>query len=195
MVVDQILDVVEEAAEARQRSTRKGLLGSAVIGNRVTDFIDLQYVMNATKYWLQDGGESVKGKRILVAEASAFSRGLIRNELDMAGYRVLEAGNLDEAIRGLEQQSVDVVVAALDLSLNGGSDLLAAMRQRPEWARIPVLALANSGEQTQSAAFRTAGFQDCQRKFDQEAMLQSVSRLASHLAPCEPTPAWAGEGK
>ena len=40
------------------------------------------------------------GKSILVAEASAFSRGLIRSGLDMAGYRVLEAANLDEVIRG-----------------------------------------------------------------------------------------------
>jgi hypothetical protein len=46
----------------------------------------------------------------------------------MAGYRVLEAANLDEAIRSLEQHPVDVVVAALDLPPNGSSALLAAMR-------------------------------------------------------------------
>ena len=46
----------------------------------------------------------------------------------MAGYRVVEAANLDEAIRELEQQPVDVVVAALDLPPNGGAALLAAMR-------------------------------------------------------------------
>jgi CheY-like chemotaxis protein len=111
----------------------------------------------------------------------------------MAGYRVIEAANLDEAIRGLEQQPVDLVVTALDLPPNGSSALLAAMRRRPEWQAIPVLALADSVEQVQAGAGQAAGFQDCQPKFDREAMLQSVARLASALASAETAPVTAGE--
>ena len=40
----------------------------------------------------------------------------------------------------MEQQSPDVVVAALDLPQEGTTALLAAMRARSEWERIPVLA-------------------------------------------------------
>ncbi len=196
LVVDQILDVAEEAIAVRQKSARKGLLGSAVIGKRVTDFLDLNYVIQAaSRNWLQGAAETSGGKRILVAETSAFSRGLIRNELNMAGYEVVEAANLDEAIRGLEQQPVDVVVASLDLPAQSGLTLLAAMQRRPEWAAIPVLALAESGEQIQSPAVRKAGFQDCQAKFDQEAMLQSVSRLASSLTSAQTAPVRAGEAR
>jgi len=196
VVVDQILDVAEEAVTVRQKSGRKGLLGSAVVGKRVTDFLDLNQVIHATtENWFRGSGESANGKRILVAEASAFSRGLIRSGLDMAGYRVLEAANLEEAIRELEQQPVDVVVAALDLPPNGSSALLAAMRRRPDWQAIPVLALADSADQTQAPAARTAGFQDCQAKFDQEAMLESVARLASALASAEAAPVCVGEEK
>jgi len=187
LVVDQILDVAEETVTVRQKSARKGLLGSAVVGKRVTDFLDLNHVLEAAaEDWFQAGGASASGKRILVAEASAFSRGLIRSGLDMAGYRVLEAANLDEAIRGLEHQPVDVVVAALDLPPKGSAALLEAMRRRPEWEAIPVLALADSPEQVREPAVRTAGFQDCQAKFDREAMLESVARLASALASAEP---------
>ena len=194
VVVDQILDVAEEAVTVRQKSSRKGLLGSAVVGKRVADFLDLNQVIRAAaEDWFQGAGGSASGKRILVAEGSAFSRGLIRSGLDMAGYRVLEAANLDEAIRGLEQQPVDVVVAALDLPPNGSSALLAAMRRRPEWEGIPVLALADSAEQVQARAGQTADFQDCQAKFDREAMLESVARLASALASAETAPVCAGE--
>ena len=70
-----------------------------------------------------------------MAEPSSFSRGLIRSGLDMAGYRVVEAASLEDAIRGLEQQKVDVVVAALDLPRAGSSELVAALRRRPEWSR------------------------------------------------------------
>jgi two-component system chemotaxis sensor kinase CheA len=34
VLVDQILDIVEEAVEVREQSGRKGLLGSAVIGGK-----------------------------------------------------------------------------------------------------------------------------------------------------------------
>ena len=185
VVVDQILDVAEEAVVVRQKSSRKGLLGSAVISKRVTDFLDLNEVIHmATENWFQGRGGSGTGKTILVAEASAFSRGLIRSSLDMAGYRVLEAADLDEAIRGMEQQTADVVVAALDLPPKGAASLCAAMRGRPELRQIPVLALADLAAQIKSSAAQAAGFADCQNKFDREALLESVARLASaHAAP------------
>jgi two-component system chemotaxis sensor kinase CheA len=194
LVVDQILDVAEEAVTVRQKSGRKGLLGSAVVGKRVTDFLDLNHVLHAAaEDWFQGTGGPASGKRVLVAEASAFSRGLIRSGLDMAGYRVLEAANLDEAIRGLEQHAVDVVVMALDLPPDGSSALSEAMRRRPEWQGIPILALADSAEQVRARAGQPADFQDCQVKSDQEAMLESVTRLASALALAETAPVGAGE--
>jgi len=194
VVVDQILDVAEEAVTVRQKSSRRGLLGAAVVGKQVTDFLDLSYVIHTTtENWFQATAATTNDKRVLVAEASAFTRSLIRSGLDMAGYQVLEAANLEEAIRVLEQEPVDVVVAALDLPPAGTSALLVTMRGRPEWGKIPVLALADSAEQAQSSAVPAAGFQDCQAKFDGVAMLESVARLASALASAEPAPAYAGK--
>jgi two-component system chemotaxis sensor kinase CheA len=190
LVVDQILDVAEEAVTVRQKSGRKGLLGSAVVGKQVTDFLDLNSVIREAKdLWFQGPGGAASGKRVLVAEASAFARGLIRNNLDMAGYRVVEAADLDEAIRRLEQHSVDLVVTALDLPPNGSSALIEAMRRRTEWTGIPVLGLADLAEQVQARDVQPLGFQDCQAKFDREAMLESVARLASALASAETAPA------
>ena len=196
MVVDQILDVAEEAVTVRQESDRIGLLGSALVGKQVTDFLDLSAVIRATgEHWLQSAGGRPGGQKILVADASAFSRGLVRSGLDMADYVVLEAANLDEAIAKLEQQPIDVVVAALDLPPGGCSALLAGMRGRPEWEKIPVLALAESAEQIQDAAARTAGFQDCQVKFDRVLVLESVAKLVSQLASVAAAPVGAGLGR
>jgi two-component system chemotaxis sensor kinase CheA len=194
LMVDQILDVAEEVVTVRQQGSRQGLLGSAVVGKRVADFLDLNYVIrSAAGGWFQGGSGSAPGSRILLAEGSAFSRGLIRAGLDMAGYRVLEAANLDQAIRGLEQQPVDIVVAALDLPPKGSFALLEAMRRRPEWEGIPMLALADTAEQMRARAGQSVDFQDCQVKFDREAMLESVARLAAALASLEPAPAGAGK--
>ncbi len=192
MVVDQILDVVEEAITVRQPTGRKGLLGSAVVGKRVADFLDLNYILRAAgEDWFEDGRRS-GGKNILVAEASAFSRGLIRSGLDMAGYRVIEAANQEEVLRELEQQAVDVVVTALDFPPDGGPALLAAIRQRPAWEGIPVLALASSARQMEAGGAGRQDFEDCQVKFDREGMLESVARLASTLVAEDQMPAGAG---
>jgi two-component system chemotaxis sensor kinase CheA len=194
MVVDQILDIVEEVVTVRQKVGRKGLLGSAVIGNRVTDFLDLnEIVQAAAESWFQGAGGHAAGKRVLVAEASAFSRCMIRSGLDMAGYSVTEAANVEEAVREMEKQSVDVVLAALDLPLDGSSALLAAMHRRPEWEKIPVLALSNSAKLVQSAAARQAGFQDCQAKFDSVPVLESVAKLVSPLTSADVEAVCVGE--
>ena len=196
MMVDEIVDVAEEAVVVRKKSDRKGILGSAVVGKRVTDFLDLNEVIRCSQNaWEQSADGEDRSKSVLVVDASAFSRGMIRSSLDMAGYVVFEAANPDEAARGLERQPVDLVTVALNLPHQGSSVLLAAMRDRPEWAKIPVLALANTARQAKSRAVRTAGFEDCQMKSDQAQVLESVVRLTSLLLDDEAIAVCAGEEK
>lgn len=196
MVVDRILDVAEEAVTVRQRSERKGLLGSAVVGKRVTDFLDLNEVIRAVEgSWSPSSDELTNCKRVLVLDASAFSRGVIRSGLDMTGYTVIEAANLAEATRKLEQQPVDVIVAALDLQPDGNSALLAALRRRSEWAGIPVLAVVDSDGLVRASAARKAGFRDCQARFDGVMVLASVARLVSPVASINEALVCAGEAK
>ena len=90
------------------------------------------------------------------------------------------------------QQPVDVVIAALDLPPNGSSALLAALRSRPEWEKIPVLAVADSTDQVLASAVRTVGFQDCQSKVDSAAILESVARLITASATTELIPECVG---
>jgi two-component system chemotaxis sensor kinase CheA len=180
MVVDEIVDVAEEAVTIRRKSTRKGLLGSAVVAKRITDFLDLNQVIDAAKdSWYQSAEDSVDAKRVLIADASPFSRGMIRSGLDMAGYVVHEATNVDEAMHCLELQAIDVILAALNLPDDGTSALLAAVRSRPDWETIPVLAVAESREGMRTRECLAAGFQDCQMSFDSAAILESVAKLVS----------------
>ena len=41
LVVDRIIDIVEEVLEEKQEATRNGVLGSAVIQERVTEILDV----------------------------------------------------------------------------------------------------------------------------------------------------------
>jgi len=180
MVVDEIVDVVEEAVAIRRKSARKGLLGSAVVGKRVTDFLDLNHVIDAAREQWVNGTDACAGShRILIADPSAFTRGMIRSGLDISGYTVFEAANLEEALHCLENQPVNLVLTALNLSAGSSPSLLSAMHRRPEWESIPVLAVADSAEEIQQAKWRAQGFKDCLTKFDSAAILESVGRFVS----------------
>jgi two-component system chemotaxis sensor kinase CheA len=186
MVVDEILDVIEEAVKVRKKSGSEGLVGSAVVGGKVTDFLDFKAVIRASHGdWESSAAGLTIDKRVLIADASAFSRGLIRSGLDMAGYVVDEAARLDDALRSLERHPAQVVLAAMDLPANGATALLAAMRRRPEWEHIPVLALADSVSPAQASAALAAGFDDCQAKIDGDLMLESVAQFVAMSAARE----------
>jgi len=194
LLVDQILDIVEESITVRRSADRKGLLGSAVIGKKVADLLDLHAVIEtADDQWF--GGhdqESPEAITVMVAEPSAFSRGLVRNCLEMAGYHVVEAADAQEALRMLDKRKIDVLVASLDLPSEGGFGLLERMHSVSKFAAIPALALADTAEETKSHGEHAREFEDYQVKFDRAAMLRSVARLAAAVTP-ELAPVLVGE--
>ena len=190
ILVDQILDIVEDQVSARQPAERKGLLGSAVISKRVTDLLDLHAVIAAAdEGWFSERNvPGVGGATVMVAEASSFVRGMVRNSLEMAGYRVVEVSDTQSALRELEHRKIDVVLAGLDLPSGGGHGLVEGMRRVPALARIPALALVDhAGDIPHDPAFS-----DYQMQFDRDAMLRSLARLADTLGKPEPVTA-AGE--
>ena len=183
ILVDQILDIVEDQVTARQSATRNGLLGSAVIGKHVTDLLDLHAVIqSADESWFAGSDpQRAKATTVMVAERSPFVRGLVRNSLEMAGYRVVETDSAPKALRELERRKIDIVLAGLDLPLEGGRTLLEEMRQSPALSSIPALALTDNPEQTQTYREHPQGFSDCQMKFDRDGMLHSLAKLAGAL--------------
>jgi two-component system chemotaxis sensor kinase CheA len=193
VVVDQILDVVEEMVTIRRKTRRKGLIGSGVVGKKVADFIDLNEVIRAVEDGSPQVVESAAGRCVLLAEHSAFTRGLIRSSLDMAGYRVMEAADLSEAIQWLEQRPVDAIMATLNLEPSGIDGLLEEMRRRPEWAAIPVMALAESAEQASAHSRGQDGVADCRVKHDRDGMMESLARLDSVLSAPEASMVAIGE--
>ncbi len=194
LLVDQILDIVEENITVRRSADRKGLLGSAVIGKKVADLLDLHAVIQAADERWFGSHENHPSERVtvMVAESSAFARGLVRNCLEMAGYQVVEASDTQEALRVLEKRKIDVVVASADLRPEGGIGLREKMQRVPKFAGIPTLALANTAEETKAHREHLGDTEDYQLKFDREAMLRSVARLAAAVA-AEPSPVLAGD--
>jgi two-component system chemotaxis sensor kinase CheA len=180
LIVDRIVDIVEEQVTVRKSSDTFGLMGSAVVGDKVTDFVDLhEIIMNSGEKWAAGqkgrGGQST----VLVAEESSFARAHLRSSLEMAGYRVVEAAGFQEALEKLSHENVRMVAASLHFA-----DLARHLKNNPKLAHIPVLGLlAESGQQAKAADANLFG--DFQMKFDRKAMLGSLERLAAAVAQSE----------
>jgi len=179
IIVDQIIDIVEETVGMRRRSRpRRGLLGSGVVGKRVADFVDLQAILRVAEEDVI--GESTPPATLLLADSSAFNRGLLRNQLEMAGYRVIEAATSSEMLQQMECETINLLVAGFDL-LAGDPSALERVRRSHEADALLTIGLVNSPGEIEQRRVLYPEFDDYQVRFESEAMLRSVERLAQTL--------------
>src|SRR4030095_13724088 len=90
LIVDEIIDIIEDRITNVAKSQRSGLLGSAVLGGQITDLVDLpSTVQQEDPHWFETP-PTKRESTVLIADPSAFSRGMLRTVLDVAGYRVVE---------------------------------------------------------------------------------------------------------
>lgn len=182
LLVDKILDIVEDTVTVRKATNRPEILGSAVVSQKITDFLDLHSVIQqAEESWFQNHTVAAGGATVLVTEASAFSRGLLKNHLEIAGHRVIEAATAVEALEKLRRHEIDLVVTALDLPNGSAFELLASVKGSPGLSKLPVVALASDSHLAPAASESELCFSDYLQKFDRTAMLRSVNNLALAL--------------
>ena len=195
VLVDQILDIVQETVAIRQPSQCRGMLGSAVIGGKVTDILDLQAIIEAAddQWFGRPEIQAPEKATVMLAEPSSFTRGIVRSSLEMAGYKVVEAADARQALQELERREVDVVAASLDLPAAGGFGFLEQMRRVPTLVGIPALALANRGDEKPPRGKYSVEFDDFQVKSDRGAVLRSLARLSAQAGECDREPALAGQ--
>ena len=181
LVVDQILDIHDESIHIGKKGERPGLSGSAVIGGKVTDFLDLPAVLLAANESWSSEHSSHTGPRltVLVADGSAFSRGLIRNYLELAGHPVVEAVNESDALDKLDRNRVSAVVTSRNLPSTSGKQLIEQMRTRPGLTHIPVVELCDSAK---DLGTQNAGRFDARvERFDRGGLLNSLRQLSAAL--------------
>jgi len=179
LVVDRILDIVEEHVTVRKSSETFGLMGSAVVGQKVTDFVDLhEIIANSGEKWAAH--KTLSGPAtVMIVERSPFARAHLRSSLEMAGYRVVEAASSQEAVDKLSREKVRIVAASPEFS-----ELAQHVKGNPKLAHIRLLGLLGEGSNPNRHA--DAGlFEEFQMKFDRKAMLSSLERLAEAVEHSE----------
>jgi len=118
-------------------------------------------------------------KSILVVEDSITARGLLKNILEMAGYRVTTAVDGVDAWSALRLEPFQLVVSDVEMPRMNGFDLTARIRADKNLTELPVLLLTalESREDRERGVDVGANAYIVKSDFDQERLLEVIRRL------------------
>jgi two-component system, cell cycle response regulator DivK len=118
--------------------------------------------------------------RILLVEDNPQNLKLASVILRSAGYEVVPAMDADEAERHLAEEVPDLVVMDLGLPGKDGYTLTREIRQRPETAHVPVLAVTSFAMKGDREKAREAGCTGYMTKpIDRLEMLRQVRAMTT----------------
>jgi two-component system chemotaxis sensor kinase CheA len=185
IAVDQIVDIVEEALDIEIMTDTPGRLGSAIIGGRATEIIDVaHYLPQAFDDWLTHKERKLtqQTRRLLLVDDSAFFRNMLSPLLSAAGYAVTLASSAEEALamrdRGMR---FDLIVSDLEMPGMDGIQFAHEVQSDATWSATPLVALSSHRAQAVIERTRAAGFADYVGKFDREGLIESLKGFAPKL--------------
>ncbi len=125
--------------------------------------------------------------RILVVDDVDDLRRLVGIALRRAGFNVLEAASGEEALETVRTSAVDLVVLDMGLPGMSGTEVIRALRKRPETITLPVLLMTGSGTSESVVENLDAGANDFLAK--PVRLDELVARVRAHMRSNE---AWSG---
>ena len=177
LVVDQIIDIVDERLEISAGSASPGLLGSAIIGGRATDIIDIAHFLPFELDQTEKERNVSRNPAVLIVDDSGFFRAMLVPVVKAAGYRVFAAGDANVALQIMNDHKIDAVVVDLNLSGINGFELAQKIRLEKFGANVPILGLVERGGASVVKAARERGFADLIGKFDRQGLIASLNDL------------------
>jgi CheY-like chemotaxis protein len=101
---------------------------------------------------------------ILVVEDNQLNRELLRDWLEVEGYEVWSATDLNASYEALAKRLPDAVLLDINLGADNGLDLVAWMRQKRDMREIPVIAVTAHALVTEQEGILLAGCKACLSK-------------------------------
>ena len=94
---------------------------------------------------------------ILVADDSATMRMIVQATLTGAGWKVVTAGNGQEALEMARSHPIDLVVSDWNMPVMGGLELIQGLRGEDQYVDVPVLVLTTEDDVDSKMAARDLG--------------------------------------
>jgi len=120
------------------------------------------------------GGEKEMPFAALVVDDSMLIRHTVCRFLEDRGFSVESATNGVEALERVKRRIPDIIITDMDMPRMGGRALIAALKEAPETAGIPVIALAGKSSADGEHLANFAIFKDIDIENQLAKALQSV---------------------
>jgi two-component system chemotaxis sensor kinase CheA len=184
LVVDEIVDIVEDALNIEVAADVPGLLGSAVIKGQATEILDIgHYLPLAFEDWFKEMRIEALTRKLLFVDDSPFFRNMLTPVLKAAGYDVITASAASEALDILKGgDHFDVVVSDIEMPEMNGFEFAEAMRSDKRFATMPVIALSSLTNPAAIERARVAGFHDYVAKFDRQGLIAALKETTVEYA-------------
>ena len=98
---------------------------------------------------------------ILVVEDNQLNRELLRDWLEVEGYEVWSAADLQSSYEVFAKRIPDAVLLDINLGKDNGLDLIAWMRRKPEMREVPVIAVTAHALVAEQESILQAGCKAC----------------------------------
>ena len=188
LVVDEIVDIVDQVLNVELESTREGIVGTAVIGGKSTEVMDVaHYLTSAFGDWfvgseasdLVDGGQT----RVLLVDDSPFFRGMLTPVLTVAGYKVVTADSPDAALQ-LREEGLQFSIIISDIEMPGmdGFQFAEEVKKSGAWQNVPMVALSSRDSAADFDRGRQVGFDDYVTKYDRDTLLATLDQTLNAAA-------------
>ncbi len=120
---------------------------------------------------------------ILIIEDNELSMKLMRDVLNVKGYRTLEATTAEEGLRFAFDQKPDLVLMDIQLPDIDGITAFHRLREDPRTRHIPVIAVSASVMPDEQQHITASGFDEYVSKpINVNAFLETVGRFAGKPA-------------
>jgi two-component system, chemotaxis family, sensor kinase CheA len=186
LVVDEIVDVIEDRLNIQVGSANSGTLGSAIIGGKATEILDVaHYLPLAYADWFIRKDRGIEGTkcRLLFVDDSAFFRNLLLPVLKAAGYDVTTAASGADALAIVEKDAeFDAIVSDIEMPGMNGFELADTLRKNPRFADLPIIALSSHSSQAVLERGRKAGFHNFVAKFDRQGLLTALKHVPQEIS-------------
>jgi len=185
LVIDEVVDIVDDALDIEISSEQTGILGSAVIRGSATEIIDVAHFLPmafADWFHRKQRGSITDVTKVMLVDDSAFFRNMLAPVLKSAGYNTCVCASAEEALRLLEAgEHVDVLISDIEMPEVNGYELAERLTSSARWKHLPVIALSSHADADAIERGRQAGFHDYVAKFDRSGLLESLKEMAAPL--------------
>lgn len=115
---------------------------------------------------------------ILVVEDESLIADLLAEILGDEGYKVIKAGDGQEALRALEAVRPNLILSDIMMPVMDGRELYSRLQAHPEYHTIPLVLMSSAYTSIRLSDYKLAAF--IRKPFDIEDLLRTLRIALSH---------------